>query len=456
MPRSPEGPTPQEVVAHLDQYVIGQAAAKRAMAVALRNRARRKAVPEPMRSEIMPKNLLLAGPTGVGKTEIARRVAQMSDAPFLKVEATKFSEVGYVGRDVEGMIRDLVDVAVNQETLSARANVREEAESIVSAQLLESLVGIDPWDADRDAERREKRASLEGPLAAGELDDRPVTIVVQDGGGGSMEVVSGSGMEDMSIQLQNMFPHQNRMVQKTLPVREARRRLLEERFADLVDQDQIARTALRKVEEDGVIFLDEIDKVALPAGRSGGSGPDVSREGVQRDLLPVVEGCTVRTKFGPVGSHHVLFVAAGAFHQVRVTDLIPELLGRFPVRVRLRSLAEEDLVRILLETKNSLLKQYEMLLETEGVKLTIGEDAAAAMAGFAARANKAAKGRGNLGARRLHAVVERVLEDLLYLAPDECEPVVHIDGAYVEEALGVAAAEVDGDGDASGDDGDEA
>jgi ATP-dependent HslUV protease ATP-binding subunit HslU len=370
----------------------------------------------------------------------------MVDAPFIKVEATKYSEVGYVGRDVEGMVRDLVDVAVNYETMRARETVREEAEAIVEAQILESLIGIDPWDHERDQERKAKKAELQGPLRAGEMEDHPVTVVVKETGGGSMEVLSGSGMEDMSIQLQNMFPHQNRMAQKTLPIRDARRRLLDERFADLVDHEEIARKAVHKVEEDGVIFLDEIDKVALPRGKGGGGGgPDVSREGVQRDLLPLVEGTTVRTKFGPVSSSHILFVAAGAFHQAAITDLIPELLGRFPIRVRLRSLEEGDLVRILLETKNSLLKQYSALLDVEGVELTIGEDAAQAMAGFAARANAAAKGRGNLGARRLHAVVERVLEDLLFLAPDDCEPKVHIDADFVDDALGGQGDDEDSD-----------
>lgn len=442
----PLGPTPQEVVEHLDQYVVGQASAKRAMAVALRNRARRKAVPEPTRSEIIPKNLLLAGPTGVGKTEIARRVAQMVDAPFYKVEATKFSEVGYMGRDVEGMVRDLVDTAINQETQKARNTVAQKARELVDLQLVESMLGYESWDEDPDPEVREaaflsreaRRSELLEKLSAGEMDQELVSIVVQDTGGGSMEVLSGSGMEDMSIQLSNMFPGQSRMVQKTLPVRDARRRLMDERFSDLIDQEEIARVALAKVQEDGVIFLDEIDKVALPAGRSGGSGPDVSREGVQRDLLPLVEGTTVRTKFGTVSTQHILFVAAGAFHQVEITDLIPELLGRFPIRVRLRSLEEEDLRRILLDTKNSLIGQYQALLATEGVALTIGEDAAGEMAAYAASANAAASGRGNLGARRLHAVVERVLEGLLYLAPDECDSEVHIDAAYVRQVLGIA------------------
>lgn len=449
--RRPLGPTPQEVVAHLDQYVIGQSAAKRAMAVALRNRARRKAVPEPMRSEIVPKNLLLAGPTGVGKTEIARRVAQLVDAPFLKVEATKFSEVGYVGRDVEGMIRDLVDVAITGETQKARTRVREQAQGLVEHQILDSLVGLDPWDPELEEERRARRVELQEQLRRGELENHPVTILVHDAGGGSMEVLSGSGMEDMSIQLRNMFPHQARAVHKTLPVKDARRRLLEDRYGDLVDHDEIARVALAKVEDDGVIFLDEIDKVALPSGRSGGAGPDVSREGVQRDLLPLVEGTTVRTKYGTVSTQHVLFVAAGAFHQAKITDLIPELLGRFPIRVRLRSLGEDDLIRILLETRSSLLEQYRSLLRTEGVELSIGEDAAREMARFAAEANESAKGRGNLGARRLHAVVERVLEDLLYLAPCEASDAVHVDAAYVRGALGLDEDDSD-DSDDSGDD----
>jgi ATP-dependent HslUV protease ATP-binding subunit HslU len=415
------------------------------MAVALRNRARRKAVPEPTRSEIIPKNLLLAGPTGVGKTEIARRVAQMVDAPFYKVEATKFSEVGYMGRDVEGMVRDLVDTAINQEMQKARSEVQEKARQLADQQLLESLLGSDGWEHDFEEEERaqfyqdreERREELWQRLQQGELEDELVGIMVQDSGGGSMEVLSGSGMEDMSIQLKNMFPGQSRMAQKTLPLKDARRRLLDELYGDLVDQEEIARVAIHKVQEDGVIFLDEIDKVALPAGRSGGGGPDVSREGVQRDLLPLVEGTTVRTKFGTVDTQHILFVAAGAFHQVQITDLIPELLGRFPIRVRLRSLKEEDLLHILLDTKNSLLGQYQALLATEGVHLTIGEDAAQEMAAFAASANASSQGRGDLGARRLHAVVERVLEGLLYLAPEHCESEVHIDAEAVREALGL-------------------
>lgn len=454
------GPTPREVVAHLDQYVIGQASAKRAMAVALRNRARRKAVPEPMRSEIVPKNLLLAGPTGVGKTEIARRVAQMVKAPFLKVEATKFSEVGYMGRDVEGMVRDLVDVAMNLELSLAQEHVRTEAEAVVREQVLECLLerggvleahGFDDGFEAADFEARreailEAKKEIAGKLDQGELEDELITIYVQESGGGSMEVLSGGGMEDISFQLKNMLPGGPRTVPKTLRIREARKRLLEERLSDLVDHDEVAHRALEKVEQDGVIFLDEIDKVALPGGRGGG-GPDVSREGVQRDLLPLVEGTAVRTKYGIVKTDHILFVAAGAFHMSKITDLIPELLGRFPIRVRLRSLEMEDLKRILLETRSSLIRQYKALLATEGIGLTVGEDAAEAMAEYAAEANASNKGRGNLGARRLHAVVERVLEDLLFLAPEEDGTQVHIDRDAVEEALGMVDSDLDEDED---------
>ncbi len=450
----PVGPTPAEVVRLLDQYVIGQAAAKRAMAVALRNRARRKAVAEDLRAEIHPKNLLLVGPTGVGKTEIARRVAQMIDAPFLKVEATKFSEVGYVGRDVESMVRDLVEVAMNLELQKAQKAVREKAEEIVEHQLLDALAGMDPWETGprEDAERR--RAELVEPLRSGALEDRPVTVYLMDSGGGRMDVLSGQGLEEMSIQLKNLFPQQNRAVAKTLRVKDARRRLLDERYRDLVDEDQAANIAIHKVQDDGVIFLDELDKIAMPADRAKGAGPDVSREGVQRDLLPLVEGTTVRTKYGPVSTDHVLFVGAGAFHQARVTDLIPELLGRFPIRVRLRSLEEADLKRILLEPKNSLLRQYEALLATEGVRIEIDASAADAMAAFAARANK---GRGNLGARRLHAVVERVLEDLLYLAPDGAPGHVVVDEEYVKKALGgIAEIGPDTEPEADEEDGDDA
>lgn len=427
--------TPREIVQELDKHIIGQSAAKRAVAIALRNRWRRSQVDAELRNEITPKNILMIGPTGVGKTEIARRVAQMVEAPFIKVEATKFSEVGYVGRDVESMIRDLVDLAMVEEFQRAQHKVREEAEALVEQQLLDALCQVDPWGEPEQVEAaRARRNELVEPLRKGELEETPVTIYVVDGGGGRMDVLSGQGMEEMSIQLKNMFPHQQRAVPKTMPLALARQRLLDDRYKELVDEDEIARDAIHKVQQDGVVFLDELDKVAVAAGRTG--GPDVSREGVQRDLLPLVEGTTVRTKYGAVSTDHILFVGAGAFHMAKITDLIPELLGRFPIRVRLRSLEESDLKRILLEPKNSLVLQYEALLETEGVDLTFTDDAADEMARYAARANA---GHGDLGARRLHAVVERVLEELLYVAPEGAPSELDIDAAYVRERLGLAA-----------------
>ncbi|PTQ57733.1 MAG: ATP-dependent hsl protease ATP-binding subunit HslU [Candidatus Carbobacillus altaicus] len=447
--------TPREIVEALDKYVVGQHAAKRSVAVALRNRYRRSKLPPEMRDEIMPKNILMIGPTGVGKTEIARRIARLVDAPFVKVEATKFTEVGYVGRDVESMVRDLIETAirlVKQEKMEA---VREKAEQHAEARLLdlilpaprstktmknplEMLFGGSEGREETTQERPEEtehlersRRELKEKLSRGELEDELVEIEVEDTQPTMLELFSGQGVEQLGINMQELFGSMlpRRTKKRRLTVREARTYLIQEEAQKLIDMDEVYQEAIRRAEEDGIIFIDEIDKIA---GREGGSGPDVSREGVQRDILPIVEGSTVMTKYGPVKTDHMLFIAAGAFHIAKPSDLIPELQGRFPVRVELTSLTEEDFVRILTEPKNALIKQYTALIETEGIRVEFTDEAIREIARLAAFVNEHTE---NIGARRLHTLLEKLLESLSFEAPDIHLEKVVITPQYVQGEL---------------------
>ena len=423
--------TPRELVAELDRFIIGQGAAKRAVAIALRNRWRRKRVDPDLRDEIAPKNIIMMGPTGVGKTEIARRLARLTKAPFVKVEASKFTEVGYVGRDVESIVRDLVEVSIKMVQEEANAAVRIKADKAAEERLLDMLM---PRKDDNGTEgevdfRREKVRIL---LVDGHLDSREIEIEVDRSSTPLMQVISNSGMEEMGINLKEslggMFPKSKR--QRKLTVAEAREVFIEEESAKLVDEDKVTAEALRRAQQDGIVFLDEIDKVA---GRhSGGGGPDVSREGVQRDLLPIVEGSTVNTKHGMVKTDHILFIAAGAFHVAKVSDLIPELQGRFPIRVELEALTQPDFVRILREPDNALTRQYAALLATDGVELEYTDDGVDEIARFAFEVNDRQQ---NIGARRLHTVMERLLEPVSFDAPDMEDVGITVDGAYVRDAL---------------------
>ncbi|BAS27493.1 Clp protease ATPase [Limnochorda pilosa] len=455
-----EGLTPRQVVAELDKYIIGQAEAKRAVAIALRNRYRRRLLPEHLRDEVSPKNILMMGPTGVGKTEIARRLARLAAAPFVKVEATKFTEVGYVGRDVDAMVRDLVETAIRMVKNERIEAVRDRADQLAEERLLEilrpgprrgrpahplqALLGMGggepaPPDGEDEATVRADRENLRRQLRLGELEDRIVEIEVEDTAPRTLEIFSGSGVEEMGVNLQDMLgpflPRRTR--RRKLPIREARKVLAQEEAQKLIDMDEVQAEAVRRAEESGIVFLDEIDKIA---GNQGGAGPDVSREGVQRDILPIVEGSTVMTKYGPVRTDHVLFIAAGAFHVSKPSDLIPELQGRFPLRVELASLTEEDFRRILTEPENALITQYTQLLATEGVELAFTQDAIEAIAAAARQVNLATE---DIGARRLHTILERVVEELSFEAPEVAGQRVTINAAYVHRRLASIVADQD-------------
>jgi ATP-dependent HslUV protease ATP-binding subunit HslU len=423
---APGSRTPREIVAELDKYVIGQKRAKRAVAVAMRNRWRRQQLSPEMGREILPKNILMIGPTGVGKTEIARRLARLADAPFLKVEASKFTEVGYVGRDVESIVRDLTEVAVQmvreEKTLEIRDRARARAEQRIVDLLLPAL-------PEGDAE--ETRAKLRTLLRDGKLEDRTVEVEVADKAFPSFEIVTNQGVEEMDINVKEMLPglFGSKKKRRKVTVGEAREILQAEEEGRLVDPGQVAREAVERAQSSGIVFLDEIDKVA---GRESGRGPDVSREGVQRDLLPIVEGTSVNTKYGFVKTDHVLFIAAGAFHVSKPSDLIPELQGRFPIRVELDSLTEEDFVRILTEPENALLKQYKALLSAESVTLEFSEEAIREIARDAERVNQALE---NIGARRLHTILERLLEDISFAGPENAGQTIRIEVDSVRAAL---------------------
>ncbi len=428
--------TPREIVSELDRYIVGQRDAKRAVAIALRNRWRRQLVPEDLREEIAPKNIIMIGPTGVGKTEISRRLAKLAQAPFIKVEASKFTEVGYVGRDVESIIRDITDLAVNmvkeEEKQKVEIRAREVAEERILDLLLPPTPGSVPDDEAVDGARLQgTRDKLKKMLREGKMDDRFVDLELTQSAMPMIEVLAPQGMEGMEFNLKEMFSNllPKKTKKKTVKIPEAMEILTQEEAAKLIDMDKVIGEAVRRVEQSGIVFLDEIDKIA---GRESTHGPDVSREGVQRDLLPIVEGSTVNTKYGMVKTDHILFVASGAFHSTKPSDLIPEFQGRFPIRVELSSLGKDDFVRILTEPKNALIKQYEALLETEDVHLRFGADAVEEIAGIAAEVNERME---NIGARRLHTVLERLLDEVSFSAPEMHGKEIVIDAAYVRERL---------------------
>jgi ATP-dependent HslUV protease ATP-binding subunit HslU len=442
--------TPREIVAELDKYVVGQKAAKRAVAIALRNRMRRQKLPPDLAEEIMPKNIIMIGPTGVGKTEIARRLAKLTNSPFLKVEASKFTEVGYVGRDVEAIVRDLVEIAIDMVREEKLEEVEDKAELNAEDRLLDLLLPPPtPTPAPSAASQSEPgsnntltfptpsneshqrtREKLRQQFRESKLDDRMVEIDVRERSSPSFEIISNQGVEEMDINLKDVLPNifGQRTKKRKMKVGEAFDYLVQEEEQRLIDMDQVTRTAVERVENSGIVFLDEIDKIA---GREGGHGPDVSREGVQRDILPIVEGTTVNTRYGMVRTDHILFIAAGAFHVSKPSDLIPELQGRFPIRVELQSLTVEDFIRILQEPKSSLTKQYTALLDTEGLKLEFTPESLEEIARFAFRVNETTE---NIGARRLHTIMERVLDEISFLAPDLTKASAKSDGNVIDIA----------------------
>jgi ATP-dependent HslUV protease ATP-binding subunit HslU len=426
--------TPRQIVEELDRYIVGQDAAKRAVAIAIRNRWRRQQLSPELRKDITPKNIIMIGPTGVGKTEIARRLAQLVGAPFLKIEATKYTEVGYHGRDVESMIRDLTEIAIGMVRQEQRVLVETKAKERVNERLLELLLPTSQnWESENpeEVERVQRtRDKMRARLEAGELEDKLVELNVEQKVV-PVQIFSNLGMEQMDVDFQSMFekiiPKQNQ--QRQLPIREARRALLEQETEALIDRQVVTEKAVELVENTGIIFVDELDKICGPPSSHG---PDVSRQGVQRDLLPVVEGTTVNTRYGPVRSDHILFIAAGAFHVSKPSDLMPELQGRFPIRVELTDLKKEDFLRILTEPKHALTKQYSELLGTEGVKLDFTSDGIEALADIAFEVNRTAQ---NIGARRLHTILERVVEKISFEGPDLKKKHVKIDGNYVRSQL---------------------
>ena len=436
--------TPREIVSELDRYIVGQRDAKRAVAIALRNRWRRQQVPKELRDEIAPKNIIMIGPTGVGKTEIARRIARLSQAPFIKVEASKFTEVGYVGRDVESIIRDLTELAVTMVTEEEQQAVRSKAEDLAEERVLDALLpphaapapiaGPHVVDSTGEVENQESREKLRKLLRLGELNDREIQVELRDDSGGpSMSIMTPQGVEEMGVQFRDliggMMP--KRTKNRRMKVAEALAAFIHEEALGLVDMDRVRELAVERVEQSGIVFIDEIDKVAT--GQASSRGPDVSREGVQRDLLPIVEGSTVQTKQGPVRTDHILFIAAGAFHYAKPSDLIPELQGRFPIRVELSSLDRDDLVQILTEPQNSLVRQYSELMKTENITLEFEKDGIDAVADIAASVNERS---ANIGARRLHTVMEKLLDTLSFDAPDMPPTKVSVDRKMVEERLG--------------------
>ena len=435
--------TPREIVKELDKYIVGQAAAKRAVAVALRNRVRRQKLAPEIAEDVLPKNILMIGPTGVGKTEIARRLARLAGCPFVKVEASKYTEVGYVGRDVESMVRDLVETSIDMVREEKLDEVADRAEEAAEERILDLLLPPPPPPAEGTPEtelaaQREQtkrtREKLRAQLREGKLDQRLVDLEVRERSMPSFEIISNQGIEEMDVNVKDMlnsfsglFGQQKK--KRKMSVADAFEYLIQEEENKLLDMDQVTRVAVERAEQMGIIFVDEIDKVA---GRESGHGPDVSREGVQRDILPIIEGTTVNTRYGMIRTDHILFIAAGAFHVTKPSDLIPELQGRLPIRVEMQSLKEEDFVRILTEPKNALIKQYIALLDTEGIKLSFTEDAVQMVARFATSVNEQTE---NIGARRLHTILEKVLDELSFEAPDLKKKTVKVDAAYVNKQL---------------------